>query len=324
MSRLNRILELHQLLSARRQPVALADICQVLECSDSTARRTLQYLRDQCDAPLEYDRERNGWRYSVRAGSRQPMPGIWFSPEELYALLVSHQLLTDLQPGLLSQHIDPVRDKVEQLLEHHGVGHPEVARRIRILQIASRPTNLKHFRKLATALLQRQRVSVLYHGRERDVTTERVISPQRLVYYRSNWYLDAWCHLRRDLRHFSMDRLHPVAVLDEPAREISDNTLNKHYASAYGIFAGEPRHKAVLHFTPSAARWVADEQWHPEQEGKVLKDGSFQLKVPYSDDRELIMDILKYGPDVEVLRPKKLREAVAERLQAAGRQYRKK
>ena len=90
MSRLNRILELHQLLSARRQPVALADICQVLECSDSTARRTLQYLRDQCAAPLEYDRERNGWRYSVRAGSRQPMPGIWFSPEELYALLVSH------------------------------------------------------------------------------------------------------------------------------------------------------------------------------------------------------------------------------------------
>lgn len=162
---------------------------------------------------------------------------------------------------------------------------------------------------------------VLYHGRERDRTTERVISPQRLVYYRSNWYLDACCHLRRGLRSFSLDRLHLVEVHDEPAQDISDAVLDKHYASAYGIFAGTPKYKAVLHFTSAAARWVVDEQWHPEQEGKVLSDGSYVLKVPYSDDRELMMDILKYGPDVEVQAPKRLRAAVAARLSAAAGRY---
>ena len=45
--------------------------------------------------------------------------------------------------------------------------------------------------------------------------------------------------------------------------------------------------------------WVANEQWHPEQRGETLEDGSFILEVPYSDDRELVMDIMKYGPDVD-------------------------
>lgn len=321
MNRLDRILELHQLFAARRQPVPMDEIRRVLDCSDSTARRTLRYLRDYLDTPLEYDRERNGWLYTGKLTHRYEIPGLWFSPDELYALLVSHHLLNQLQPGLLSRYIDPVREKIEALLSKHGDATPDIARRVRILQMAARPADLHAFRRFATALLERKRVRVLYHGRERDTITERVISPQRLVYYRSNWYLDAWCHLRRGLRSFSLDRLHFVDERDEPAKDIGDAALDKHYASAYGIFAGTPKHKAVLHFTADAARWVVDEQWHPQQEGEVRRDGSYVLKVPYSDERELVMDILKYGPDVTVRAPKRLRATVAARLAAAAGQY---
>lgn len=322
MSNFDRVMELHQLLAARRRPVSMDEIRQALDCSDSTARRTLRYLRDHLDTPLAYDRERNGWLYTGKMTSRYEIPGLWFSPEELYALLVSHHLLNELQPGWLSRYIDPVKDKIEELLRKHGDTTPDIARRVRILQMAARPADLQAFRRFATALLERKRVRVLYHGRERDALTERVISPQRLVYYRSNWYLDAWCHLRRGLRSFSLDRLHLVEVRDEPAKDISDAALDRHYASAYGIFAGTPKHKAVLHFTPGAARWVVDEQWHPQQEGEVHRDGSYVLKVPYSDARELMMDILKYGPDVTVRGPKRLREAVAGRLAEAAGKYR--
>jgi proteasome accessory factor C len=73
-------------------------------------------------------------------------------------------------------------------------------------------------------------------------------------------------------------------------------------------------HTAVLRFTAERARWVANEEWHPEQRGEFLPDGRYQLSLPYADPRELIMDILKYGPDVEVVAPDSLRAAVAERL----------
>ncbi len=312
MNKLQRLFELHRLLSQRRRPVPLQVICEQMACSESTARRLVHALRDDMNAPLAYDRTHKGWRYDDSPGERYELPGLWFTPDELYALMVSWQLLSELQPGLASRYIEPARDKIAHILEQQGGAGEDIGRRIRILQIAARPTDLKLFQRLSRALFERRRISVLYHGRERDKITERNVSPQRLIYYRSNWYLDAWCHLRKELRSFSLDRLHLVDTLEKPARECSDNTLDEHFTRAYGIFAGEPANTAVLRFTPDAARWVADEQWHPAQQGKVLKDGGFELRIPYN------------GPEVEVLKPKKLRDAVVERLKAASRQYRKK
>lgn len=323
MNKLNRLFELHRIFSQRRRPVSLQLICEEMACSESTARRLVHALRDELNAPLSYDRTHHGWCYDDNPGQRYELPGLWFSPDELYALMVSWQLLSELQPGLASRYIEPARDRIADILRRQGGAGEDIARRIRILQLASRPADLQRFQQLSRALFERQRIRVLYHGRGRDEMTERDISPQRLIYYRSNWYLDAWCHLRKALRSFSLDRLHLVDRLPQPARECSDSRLDQHFTRTYGIFAGEPTNTAVLRFSTEAARWVADEQWHPNQQGKVLKDGGFELRIPYSDPRELIMDILKYGPDVEVLKPKKLRDAVAERLSCAAARYKK-
>ena len=94
--------------------------------------------------------------------------------------------------------------------------------------------------------------------------------------------------------------------------------LDEHFASSYGIFSGTPRHEAVLLFNAARARYVAKECWHRDQRGSTLADGRFELRVPYSNPAELIMDILKYGPDVEVVAPSELRRAVAERLAQAA------
>jgi len=321
MNKLQRLVELHRLFSQRRHPVALRTIGEEMACSESTARRLVHALRDDMDAPLVYDRTYNGWRYDPRAGRRFELPGLWFTPDELYALMVSWQLLKELQPGLASRYIEPARDKIEHLLRHQGGAREDIGRRIRILQIAARPADLRLFQRLSRALFDRQRIRVRYHARERDETTERDISPQRLVYYRSNWYLDAWCHLRDALRSFSLDRLRLLDTLPETARECSDRSLDEYFTRAYGIFSGKAAHTAVLRFTANAARWIADEQWHPAQQSKALKNGGLELRIPYGDPRELIMDILKYGPDVEVLRPQALRAAVAQRLRAAALRY---
>lgn len=312
MKRIDRVMQLSRLFNGRRQPVPLSFIRTELGCSERTARRLLEDLRNRFKAPVEYDRTRRGWILDNVSGEASELPGLWFSDAELYAFMVSHRLLAQLQPGAFTEYIEPIRARLESLLERAASGRPDIARRVRILQMASRPVNVAHFRKIATALLDRKQLRVLYHGRERDKTTERTVCPQRLVYYRSNWYLDAWCHLRKDLRSFSLDRLHPVLIADETAREIGEAQLDQHFGSSYGIFSGTPRATAVLRFTPSAARWVADEHWHPQQQGKVLPNGTYELRVPYSDPRELVRDILQHGPEVEVIAPKTLRAYVAE------------
>ena len=74
---------------------------------------------------------------------------------------------------------------------------------------------------MGSALLRRKRLRVTYFARSTGETTERELSPQRLVYYRENWYLDAWCHLREGLRNFAIDSMHEVDLVDTRARDVA-------------------------------------------------------------------------------------------------------
>jgi predicted DNA-binding transcriptional regulator YafY len=310
MDRFDRIFALHHLLAGRRVPVSLDRIMQDLECSRATAIRAIRALRDDLGAPIEYDRELNGYRFA--GDGIYELPGFWLNASELIALIASERLLAEVEPGVLAPILEPLRERLQKLLQRRQLGVNTLLDRIRIFQAETRGVDLEGFRRTAEALGSRRRLKILYHGRMRDETTERIVSPQRLVYYRDNWYLDAWCHASDGLRTFSLDRMHPIKMLDAPAREIADAELDAHFKSGYGIFAGTAKQTAVLRFTPEQARWVADEHWHPNQQGKVLPDGGYELHVPYADPRELMMQILKYGPDVEVIGPAELRCKIAE------------
>jgi len=321
MDKFDRIYELHRSLAARRHPVSLQTLADELQCSEPTVKRVIRHLRERLGAPIVYDRDRGGYCYDRQQTQLYELPGLWFSADELYALLTTYRLLGSIQDGLLDEFIAPLRERLEALLRDERAGHEEIERRVRILPLASRHTDLGHFRQVANALVERHQLRILYHGRARDKTTERAVSPQRLVYYRDNWYLDAFCHLRQGLRSFSVDRIHPVESLPEPAVDLDDDVLDAHYAAAYGIFAGPADHVARLMFPDKAAKWVADEQWHPQQRGRVLRDGRYELYLPYGDPTELVMEILKHGPDIEVLDPPELRERVAMQLREASSRY---
>lgn len=321
MDKFDRIFSLNKYIHNRRRAVKLEEICEYLECSRSTARRIIEAYRDYLFAPLIYDHAERGYRLADAEQGVYELPGLWFNDSELFALLLSHRLLTDIQPGLLQEQIQPIRTRIEKLLTNRKLGGGDLDKRIRILQIASRPADLEKFRIITSAVTQQKRIRILYHGRQRDKTTEREISPQRIVYYRDNWYLDGWCHLRNSLRTFSIDRVHPVCTLDAPFKEMSDEELDTLLTTSYGIFAGPADQIARLKFTPAAAKWVADEHWHPDQKTKTLKDGSLELHIPYNNPTELIRDILKYGPEVKVISPASLKNTVSETLKTAYEQY---
>ena len=155
-----------------------------------------------------------------------------------------------------------------------------------------------------------------YYSRPTDSSSERRVSPQRLIYYRDNWYLDAWCHLRQALRSFSIDAIQALQISAEPAIEVSEDELNRELESGYGIFSGAETQQAVLRFAPQLARWISRETWHPDQTGEYDDQGYYLLRVPYSQDTELIMDILKHGAEVEVVEPRELRDRVKQRIDA--------
>jgi predicted DNA-binding transcriptional regulator YafY len=322
MDRTERFYKIDQLLHDRRV-VPFAVIQSALEVSRATLKRDLQYLRDRLNAPIIYDRDANGYHYGGgdSRGPKFELPGLWFNASEIYALLTMQNLLAEVQPGLLGPHIAPLQARLASLLGSRDDAPEEVAKRIRILHAARRRPNLAYFEPIAAALLKRKRLLVRHWNRGRNEETEREVSPQRLVYYRDNWYLDAWCHLRDEIRSFAVDAIRHAQMIEKPAREIPAKRLDAVLAAGYGIFAGAQVEWAKLRFTPEAARWVAAEQWHPKQRTATEADGSYLLELPYANPTELVMDILRHGAEVEVLAPASLRQRVREALEKALRRY---
>src|SRR5690606_19258204 len=306
----------------RRRAVPRQQLEQEFDLSRASLTRLIAFCRDRIHMPIHFDRNLGGYVYEEAQRDSFELPGLWFNAAELRALMVSHRLLGEIEPGILRELVNPLQQRLESLLEHRHAGSREVWQRVRILPMANRAARLEDFQQVANALITRKQLRVVYSGRGSGELSERWLSPQRLIYYRDNWYLDAWCHLRKNLRTFALDRLR-VLETGGTAREFPDSKLDAHVSQSYGIFAGKPKAKAVIHFSADAARWVADEEWHPEQKSRHLEDGRWELVVPYSDPTELIRDILKFGPEAEVVAPEGLREAVRERLSRALRKYRR-
>jgi len=322
MDKFDRVYQIHNILRDRRTPIARSDLARRLDgCAESTVYRLLRSMKDHLYAPIEWSEEHGGYYYKQdsKEGPYE-LPGLWFNTRELQALLVFDQLFESLEPGLLGEHLAPLKRRITELMTHQRLGLSEAAQRIRVLGMAARPAGA-WFHVLAGATLQRRKLRITYKGRERGKPTERTVSPQRLAHYRDNWYLDGWCHLRKNLRSFAVDRVSQATELDEPSVMITEKKLDEHYASAYGIFAGKANKTAILRFSAERARWVADERWHPKQIGQYLTDGRYELRIPYRDDRELIMDILRHAAHVEVIAPEALRREVCGQLERTLRHY---
>jgi len=342
MDRTERFYKINLLLQ-NRGSVTFEALREELSVSVATLKRDLQYLRDRMNVPIVYDRFDNGYRLDA-AGSpggsqgkqaQHTLPGMWFSERELHALLTMHQLMSSLDDdGVLARHLQPMLERVQGML---GVDEQEVRemqRRVKLIGTARRRAPSRHFELLGSALMQRKRLWMRYFKRTSRVSSEREVSPQRLVHYRNTWYLDAWCHTSDALRRFALDAVEDARVLDTRAKSVSLKEVEAEFDGSYGIYGGSgARLKwATLVFEPEAAQWVSNEEWHPQQksrwltpEGKTApagdRSGRYELQVPYSEPTELMMDILRHGDSVRVTSDKALAAAVAQRLQSAAAQY---
>ena len=316
-----------EMLIRQRSSVSFAELRAALEVSPATLKRDLAYLREKLSAPIEYDRDLNAYRFASgqagRGAQRHELPGLWFSERELYSLLMAYQLLSSLDnDGTLSRHLQPLLERIHSLLGPGGEREAKgLMRRVKLINAAGRPTPAKYFERVGEALMRRKRLHLRYHTRGRNEVSERDVSPQRLVHYRATWYLDAWCHSRERLLRFALDAMQQAQVLEVRAKDVPMKQVQAEMDAGYGIYAGGTPQWATLVFSPQAATWISREQWHPEQRVRWLDDGSFEMTLPYADETELVMDLLRQGEQVRVLAPPELAERVRQRLLAAAAQY---
>lgn len=309
--------DLVALLRKRPRGVTRRDLQTRWQCSPETARRMLARAREERGVAYVAEDVRRGV-YRLDPSANIEAPFLFFRADQLAALLGLAHWLEALGSGVLTSQLAPVKASLHERLRAHDIDPALWEGRVRLLPMQTRHVDPEVLVDAARAVLLRKRVAFQYKGARETSFQPRIACPQRLVRYRDNWSLDAWCHQRRDFRQFALSRLKDLVVTDTAAKTFSDPELDAHFAEAYGLFAGPARRRAQLVFEGDAARIVSEERWHPRQRMSRLKDGRVRLEFPFSDVRELARDVMRFADEVTVEGPPMLRKAVTGMVQRAG------
>lgn len=318
MNKLERLQAIKNQLRNRKHPTPVAWLSMQYDCSEKTIRRDIEALNDQQQLPC-YIHQSQVYLDEHRMQQLE-LDGYWLSADELQALFALNITVEQLSQGALAQQLKPIKSRLQKLLYDDKLAGGLV-QKIKILEIAQRSISTKIFNQIVDALGKDECLEIHYWKRHENQISTRNISPQQLVRYKDNWYLDAFCHKSNALRSFSVDMIQECRHLYKPSTLVSVQEMTSHFADSYGIFSGQAKHTAVLHFDEYISRWIQNETWHPEQMIEKQTDGSLIMQLPYNHDIELIQDILKYGPNVKVLSPPHLQEKIKQQLKRTLEQY---
>ncbi|WP_456387360.1 helix-turn-helix transcriptional regulator [Desulfolithobacter sp.] len=309
MSQLERIYYFHSLLSEGRYPNTV-QLQKEFEISRATAHRDIAYLRDRLLAPLAFDQRKNGYYYTD-ATFRLPFEN---SPSLTLILGMLGNMIRE--SGLASlPELEELKQRLESLI---FPGQKNIDDLLHCEWIEMEQVDVKVFTSVLTTLRRQRQLKIVYHVPAGGVS-RRTVDPLKLVNYQGRWYLLAWCHLRRQRRMFHLGRVKKAVPGDREVQH-SLKTGDTWLYESFGIFKGKPTAMATVRFTGKAAGIVANQRWHPRQLMKQTEKG-LTLSLPVADDRELLMKILQFGSQAEVLSPQSLRDKVLHELRAMQQLY---
>jgi len=293
-------------VKAKRYPNATS-IANQFEISTKTAQRDIDFMRDRLSCPLIYDPGERGYFYKDDTFS---LPMIYLSPEELSALLIARKALKDISGGTLGKELSSVLNKITNILTKHNVNEDAIDASFSLQLIEYSPVSENTFRAVLEGCLKKKRLSFTYFSPAKEEINERKVDPYHLFNYMGTWHLLAKCHLRDEIRDFALNRISKPELLNETCKVPADFDFKKYFLSSFGLYKGKLLREVTLRFSPIKAKWVRDQVWHKGQKAKYFADGSLELSFPVSGFSEIKMEILKHGADVEVIKPKSLRELI--------------
>ena len=277
-----------------------------------TVRRDLEAL-EAVGFPLVVEKHHGQTRWRLMEGFRD-IPALGFSATELMALLLSRNLLKPLEGTEIAESLHSALSKAATALPPQG--HEYVRSMEQIFSVGIGPH--KHYRQhrqtidlISQAIDKRRTAQMRYFSASRDSTGRREVDPYHLWFAAGGLYLIAYCHSRKDVRLFAVERIRSMALTDHPYQMPLGFNVQEYVQDALNVMRGR-RIEVELLFSKRAAAWVKDKTWHTSQETTLLKDGRLKMILKVADNDELVGWILSFGGQVRVVGPEELRSRIRE------------
>jgi predicted DNA-binding transcriptional regulator YafY len=278
-----------------------------------TVRRDLEAL-EAVGFPLITERHNGQTRWRFMEGFRD-IPALGFSATELMALLLSRNLLKPLEGTEIQSSLDSALSKASAAPPAQG--HEYVRALEQMFSVGLGPHKSYKQHKQIIDLVSRaidkgKTVQMRYYSASRNSAGRREVDPYHLWFAAGGLYLIGYCHLRREVRMFAVERIRSISLTDHPYQMPLGFNVEEYVKDALMIMRGGRRIEVELLFSKAAAAWVKDKSWHPSQECQLLKNGSLKMTLKVAENEELVGWILSFGGQIRVARPEALRQRVRE------------
>jgi len=289
------------------------------EVSRRTFYRDVDYMRLILGAPIAYDRQHRGYRYTDKTFS---LAAVTLSEGELLALLVAEHVLKQYEGTPFGPSIAHAVEKIAGSLNQPVTVDLSGRSPSMLFDLGPiRPPDMQVFNAVAAALRERSALRIRYYTQSRGVESERLVEPYHLHNHKGDWYLVAFCHQRREVRSFLLSRIRSANPTVRHYTIPSSFDIGAYTHQGFGIEKGGPRLNASIWFDAHEAPWIRERRWHPTQRIEEHADGSLTLHFQAKGLTEISRWALSYGEHAVVLKPKLLRRRVEEALAAALQQY---
>ena len=304
---LERMLRIHQALQSGQYPNANS-LAGELEVSSKSVHRDLEFMRDRLGLPLEFDHDHNGYYYTQEVSG---FPTLQISEGELFALLVAEKALQQYRGTTFEKPlISAFKKMAASLPDTVSLNLADWEQTISFRTSAVPVVNLENFDALARAVARRRQLKLTYRKPGRRETELRLVDPYHLANINGEWFLFAWCHLRKDLRTFVPARIQAVAETGKTFARPQKFSLQKRLRDSFGVHAGEGRFDVVIRIDEWAADYIREKKWHDSQVLKEMPEGGVELRLTLSSLMEIERWILGWGGHAVVLQPPELAASI--------------
>ncbi|HMB31562.1 MAG TPA: HTH domain-containing protein, partial [Desulfohalobiaceae bacterium] len=168
-----RIIWLHNEIKNNSHPNS-KDLAEKFELSERTAQRTISYLRDRMQAPLEYSRRKGGYYY-LEGSFDLPLAKV--SQEEILAILLARNLLSGSAEGFISGQIQRFSRKLISQTAHLGLTEDKITKSFSAAWNGYSPAQARVFQLATLALLESRALSFAYASPVNERSNQRTVRP---------------------------------------------------------------------------------------------------------------------------------------------------
>ena len=315
-ARMRRIAYIDRRLRSKRDYPSMSDLARdyLAESGESfstkTFQRDLEILRDEYNAPLEYEPSRHGYFYSDETWT---MPSFQLNQGELLAVLVADRALASYRNSPYYDQLKTIFLRLTDLLPEKVTVHSQdIATNISIIPEPVTTIDPDVWPVLQRGLFEGKKVVIHYQTPGYSTPAERLIDPYHITGHKGEWYLLGYSHTDKAVRIYSLARIKSCRLSKEKFDHPKDFIPSDFMDPGFGVFMGQEKAKVAIKFYPPLASTIGERYWHPDQTIEALEDGSVILKFTTNQQSQTLFWAAQWGPNAEILEPQELRDEAAE------------